>query len=153
MTLPSPFEIPPFIVPEVRMADVVTVMDVMQDLNPIHVDLVLAKELGLRGCVNQGPSNLAYVTNMFMAWAGSTAIRQLKLRFKSISCPGDRLESRGTVTSVESTENSTLAHCDFELVRTSGDDLPGDSEETIVRGSAIVKVTTSLAESMGYVPS
>ena len=80
--------IPAFVVPEVRKEDVVTIMDVMGDVNPVHIDEELVRELGLRGLVNQGPANLGYVVNMFIAWAGSPeAIRHIAVRFRAISCP------------------------------------------------------------------
>ena len=146
--------IPPFVVPEVRIEDIVAVMDVMGDMNPVHVDEELVAELGLRGRVNQGPANIAYVMNMLIAWAGSPqAIRRIQMRFHSISCPGDRLEARGKVVELRETksgetghgensnlENRIVAHCDVELVRDGG--------ETILQGHAEVLLPASLAASL-----
>jgi acyl dehydratase len=129
----------PFVVPEVRLEDIVAVMEVMEDNNPIHVDAELVRELGLRGPVNQGPANLAYVINMLIAWAGSPeAIRRLNVRFHAISCPGDRLEARGKVADVTQTIDGPIAHCEVELVRDGG--------ELILEGIADVAVTTSTLE-------
>jgi acyl dehydratase len=138
--------IPPFIVPEVRIEDIVAVMDVMGDMNPVHVDEELVAALGLRGRVNQGPANIAYVMNMLIAWAGSPqAIRRIKMRFHSISCPGDRLEARGTVVELRETkdgEDSVVAHCEVELVRDGG--------EAILQGQAEVLLPRSLATSLRH---
>lgn len=111
----------PLVIPEVRLDDIVTIMDVMGDVNPIHVDTELVAALGLRGPVNQGPANMAYVMNMLIRWAGSPeAIEHIHIRFKSISCPGDRLEARGRVVSLTDRPEGPLAHCDVELVLEDG---------------------------------
>ena len=130
--------IPPFVVPEVRMEDVVAFMDVMEDHNPIHVDEELVRELGLRGPVNQGPANLAYVINVLIAWAGSPeAIRQLDVRFRAISCPGDRLEARGTVADVTNTDDEPIAHCEVELVRDGGEVILAGTAEVVVSNATL----------------
>ncbi|MCP3976720.1 MAG: protein dehydratase [bacterium] len=132
-------EIPPLVVPAVRIEDIITIMDVMGDVNPIHVDEDLVRELGLRGPVNQGPANLAYIVNMLIAWAGSPeSIRHLNLRFQSISCPGDRLEARGNVVRLIHGDDGPVAHCAVALVREGG--------EVILSGTADVSVTTTMAE-------
>lgn len=142
--------IEPFIVPEVRIDDVVAIMEVMEDMNPIHVDLDLAKSLGLRGCVNQGPANLGYVTNMLINWAGSPrAIRHMNIRFQSVSCPGDRLEARGTVIGVNVVDGSHLATCEVALVRPLAELVNGDDVEYILQGTATVEIPVSVAESIG----
>ena len=127
-------EIPSFVVPAVRFEDIVTIMEVMGDVNPVHVDQDLVGELGLRGTVNQGPANLAYVLNMLTDWAGTPlAIRHVKVRFQAISCPGDRLEARGTVEGLRHTPDGPVAECEFELVRDGG--------EVILMGTADVLMT------------
>ena len=119
-------------------------MDVMGDVNPIHVDEPLAHSLGLRGRVNQGPANLAYVINMLIAWAGSPeAIAHINVRFRAISCPDDRLEARGEVLSVEDFPSGPLAHCSFELVRDGG--------EVILKGTADVRLPQALADTLGAI--
>ena len=131
-------QIPPFIVPEVRPQDIVTIMDVMGDVNPIHVDDDLARGLGLRGPVNQGPANLAYVVNMLIAWAGTPqAIRRIGVRFQSISCPGDHLEARGWVDSLSRADDGVIAHCQVDLVRKGG--------EVILSGTADVALPPAVA--------
>lgn len=134
--------IPSFVVPEVRIEDIVAIMDVMGDVNPIHVDDELVRELGLRGPVNQGPANLAYVLNMLIAWAGSPdAIRHVNVRFQSISCPGDRLEARGAVVHLTQTDEGPVAHCAVSLVRDGG--------EVILSGTADVTLPSPIAEGVG----
>ncbi|MCH1513466.1 MAG: MaoC/PaaZ C-terminal domain-containing protein [Acidimicrobiales bacterium] len=128
---------------EVQSKDIEVIMDVMEDMNPVHVDEELAHSLGLRGCVNQGPANLGYVINMLIDWAGSPeTIRHLNVRFHSISCPGDRLEARGVVTELFFEGESCLARCSVELVRLLGP--VGEGTELILRGTAIVEISDDL---------
>lgn len=120
---------------EVTEADVLTMMDVMGDVNPVHSDHELVAELGLRGLVNQGPANLAYALNMILAWARDpAAIRHVDVRFDAISCPGDRLVATGGVTATRPGEGGTIATCTFRLDRDLGD----GPNERILSGTAEV---------------
>ena len=134
--------IPPLTL-KVNAVDIKTIMDVMGDINPIHVDEELALSLGLRGCVNQGPANLGYVINMLIDWAGEPqAITNLKVRFHSISCPGDQLEARGFVEELFVEQNTLFAKCALELIRTLKSEI--EKTELILNGTAIVKVSDKL---------
>lgn len=120
---------------EVAEADVIAMMDVMGDINPVHSDHDLVAELGLRGLVNQGPSNLAYALNMILAWADDpAAIRHVDVRFDAITCPGDRLVATGAVTSTIRSGDETIATCAFRLDRDLGD----GTTERILSGTADV---------------
>ena len=75
--------LPVFEVEEVRPAAMKTMAVLLRDPNPIHFnpDVVAALGMGDR-VINQGPTNMAYVVNMLVAWAGDPArIRALKVRF------------------------------------------------------------------------
>lgn len=130
MTAITPgMEIPPFVVPEVRLEDIETVMHVMGDFNPVHNDLELVERLGLRGPVNQGPANAAYIVNMILRWMPEpAALRSIRYRFHDISCPGDRLVATGTVESVE----DGVVTCAVALTRSTG--------EPVVTGTVVLAV-------------
>ncbi len=133
----------PSLVVEVRSQDIETIMDVMEDMNPVHVDKELVESLGLRGCVNQGPANLGYVMNMLISWSGSPeTIRHLNVRFHSISCPGDRLEARGAVSNLFSEGTSCFARCSVELVRLP--EAASEDTELILSGTAVVELSDDL---------
>ena len=134
-------EIPALTTAPVRLEDIQTVMNVMDDVNPVHIDTELVERLGLRGLVNQGPANLAYVVNMLLRWAGHpAAIRRLAFRFHSISCPGDELTARARVIDVDADDPRRLT-CDFSLERTDG--------ATVVSGTANVELLEQEAGSAG----
>ncbi|HSV77787.1 MAG TPA: MaoC/PaaZ C-terminal domain-containing protein [Ramlibacter sp.] len=87
--------------PEIVKSRIVDIMTVMDDCNPVHVDEELVKRLGLRGLVNQGPANLAYITNMLAAWTGDAdCLRRFKVRFHVTVVPGDDLVAGGKVTDI-----------------------------------------------------
>jgi acyl dehydratase len=134
--MPEPLR---FVVAEVAEADVIAMMDVMGDTNPVHSDHELVGELGLRGLVNQGPSNLAYALNMVIDWAGGepAAVLGFDARFHAITCPGDRLVASGEVVAEGAPgEPSTLA---FRLERETA-----STPELILTGTA--RVTTPEGE-------
>lgn len=105
--------------PDISKARIIDVMTVMDDTNPVHIDEELAASLGLRGIVNQGPSNLAYITNMLAAWTGNAdCVRRFTVRFFVTVVPGDDLIAGGTVLSVD--RERGLAECEVWLKMTDG---------------------------------
>ena len=111
-------ELPVRPAPEIVKRRIVDVMTVMDDCNPVHVDEELVARLGLRGLVNQGPSNLAYITNMLAAWTGDPdCVRRFKVRFFMTVVPGDDLVAGGTVTAIR---DHGLVDCDVWLKMRDG---------------------------------
>lgn len=94
---------------------------ILRDPNPIHWDRaeVAARGLGDR-LINQGPTNVGYVCNAVLAWAGNDALRSLTVRFTSNVFDGDEVVAGGTVTHVESVGDDLLATCDVWLDRGDG---------------------------------
>lgn len=120
--------LPSFVVGDIDRDRIVAIMKIMRDTNPIHENVELARRLGFRGLVNQGPANMSYVVNMLVAWAGDpAAIRSLDFRFHDNVVPGDRLTARAEVAGVRHEDGATEVDCRFRLdaedgrVRLSGD--------------------------------
>lgn len=92
-----------------------------RDPNPIHWDRseVAARGLGDR-LINQGPTNLGYVCNMLVAWAGPEALRDLRVRFTANVFDGDDVVAGGVVTEVREVDGERLADCDVWLDRADG---------------------------------
>lgn len=75
--------------------DIVGIMGVMHDTNPVHLDAELARASGYRGPVHQGPANLAFIFNAIAARRGRTHdIRSAAFTFRATVTAGDRLEVR-----------------------------------------------------------
>lgn len=117
--------------PDITMERIVAVMEVMKDTNPVHVDQALVDRMGLRGVVNQGPCNLAYVTNMLAAWTGDPdCVRALRVRFHSVVVPGDELVAGGRVLSLA---DDGTAECAVWLRHRDG--------TTMLSGTAVVSMS------------
>ena len=73
--------------------DIVGIMSVMEDTNPVHVDTGLARSAGYRGAVHQGPANLAFVLNAIALDRGTVAdVAHAAFTFRDTVTEGDRLE-------------------------------------------------------------
>ena len=72
-----------------------TLAAILRDPNPIHWDQeeVVRRGLGNR-VINQGPTNLGYVMNMLMAWAGQDCLEQINVRFTATVEEGDHGDRR-----------------------------------------------------------
>jgi acyl dehydratase len=94
---------------------------ILRDPNPIHWDPyeVVRRGLGNR-TINQGPTNLGYVINMLIAWAGPECIRHIAARFESNVFSGDRVTAGGVVTAIRDQDGERLIDCDVWLDRGDG---------------------------------
>ena len=114
--------IPPWHLESVSPARMRLLAAILRDPNPIHWDRaeVAARGLGER-LINQGPTNVGYVCNALIAWAGPAALRSLNVRFTANVFDDDAVTAGGVVTAVdESHDTSTLATCDVWLDRGDG---------------------------------
>ena len=103
--------------PDIDKARIKMVMEVMDDVNPVHIDEELVRRMGLRGLVNQGPCNLTYIVNMLVAWTGDPdCVARLRVRFHNLVVPGDKTIAGGTVTAVRNdVAGRRVADCDVWL--------------------------------------
>lgn len=104
-------ELPPFTMQDVSLEQIVELMELMHDTNPVHVDAELAGRLGLRGPVAQGPASLAYVVNMLLGWRGDGFLERLEFRFEDTVTLGDSATARGVVHEVD----GERVKCKFSL--------------------------------------
>jgi acyl dehydratase len=114
--------IPEFEVVSVPTEAMKTMAMLLRDPNPIHWDEDLVRELGMGDrVINQGPTNMAYVLNMLIAWTGDPArIRSMKVRFQDNVLAGDHVVAGGVVTDVADDDGERIAYCDVWLDVTGG---------------------------------
>lgn len=114
-------EITPLVVPAVSAEKMKTMAAIIHDPNPIHFDVEATKALGIGDrVVNQGPTNMAYIVNALIAWAGSAvAVRNLRCRFNGNVFADDRVIAGGRVTGITSTPDTheRQIECDVWLDR------------------------------------
>ena len=103
----------------------------LADPNPIHLDVEVVKAKGLGDrVINQGPINVAYIINMLHNNFEGATIEDVDSRFLDNVYGGDKIETYGTVTEVNQTDDSTRISCDIGL-RVDG---RGD----VISGTAVV---------------
>lgn len=114
-----------------------TMAALLRDPNPIHWDTDAVRALGLGDRpVNQGPTNVGYVVNLLLAWAGGdpAAVRRVSVRFRGNVFAGDVLTAGGTVLALEVVDGRVVATCEVWLDR--ADDAGG--HDRVVAGTAEV---------------
>lgn len=134
-------ELPSYDVPSITPHELLEVMDVMRDTNPIHSDPELARALGFRGLVNQGPANLGYIVQMLLRAAPGAAVQDLRFRFHDNVVPGDELVATGTVQEVHGSPTGDVLTCSFALSDRPGGTSDGSgAAPTRVSGTAVLEV-------------
>lgn len=105
---------------------------IARDPNPIHWDRKSVAERGLgERLINQGPTNLGYVINMLLTWAGPTSLRALNVRFTANVFDGDHVVAGGAVTAIRNEHGERVADCDVWLDR-------GDATRAVVGSATVV---------------
>ena len=113
--------IPPWSLEHVSPEKMKVFAAIARDPNPIHWDRGAVAERGLGDrLINQGPTNLGYVINMLLAWAGPTSLRELTVRFTSNVFDGDSVVAAGVVTAIREEQGERIADCDVWLDRGDG---------------------------------
>lgn len=113
---------------------------ILRDPNPIHWDRGEVAKRGLGDClINQGPTNVGYVCNALLAWAGPGSLRSLTVRFTSNVFDGDSVVASGVVTALTTDLSDQLATCDVWLER-------GDGTRA-VEGEAVVSLSPQREDS------
>jgi|AACY02.1.fsa_nt_gi acyl dehydratase len=138
MTAPRPTvgdPIPNWEMAEVSETRMQLLAAILRDPNPIHWDRdeVDARGLGRR-LINQGPTNVGYVVNALLDWAGAGSLKKLRVRFTSNVFDGESLTAGGEVTGIRSVDGETLIDCSIALWHSDG--------RTAVEGEATVTWNT-----------
>ena len=97
------------------------------DFNAIHIDNDFAKAVGLPGIILQGLCTMAYVYKAFANNIDPANIKKLKVRFRNIVQPLDRLTIKGKVSKVE----NDLTTIDLEAINQN-------NEQVITNGCAVL---------------
>lgn len=78
------------------------------DRNPIHLDDVFARSVGLPGVIAHGMLTMAFAAQLVTDWLGDRRrLRGLRGRFGAMVLPGEELRCTGSVTAKD-TERRTL---------------------------------------------
>jgi acyl dehydratase len=113
-------ELPPLPLGELTRATITEYSRVSKDPNPMHTDDELAKEMGYPGVFAQGMLGMAYLARHVEAVAGVGKLRRIKVRFKTMTWPGEHITCRARVTSVERIEGRQRVTCDIHTENEEG---------------------------------
>jgi acyl dehydratase len=84
----------------------------VDDYNPIHYDLEIAKDNGLPHVIMQGPFKLSLMIRAFEEWTGKLgSVSSISCRYTSLDVPGNVLVFSATVTDVGAEEVSFTWQC------------------------------------------
>lgn len=98
MTAPQHVELLERRLGPVTAQDMALMAEVLQDPNPIHLDVEAVKAMALGDrLINQGPTNLGYVIDMLQANFPDRRLNRLRARFLSNVCDGDEVVAGGRV--------------------------------------------------------
>ena len=123
--------IPDWVMESVAPERMRTMAAILRDPNPVHWDRKTVAKLGYGDhTINQGPLGLSYIVNMLHAWAGTTCLKRLVMRFPMAVLDRDHIVAKGEVTDMRDEDGERVAECRVWLER-KGTDPPLEGEATV----------------------
>ncbi|WP_299976712.1 MaoC family dehydratase [uncultured Pseudoteredinibacter sp.] len=102
------------------------------DHNPIHIDSDFAKSAGMPDVFAHGMLSMAYLGRMLTNWQPQAKLKKFSNKFAAITQLQDVITCSGKVVELLEQEGKTLARCEIQAAKASG-------EQTLV-GEALVEV-------------
>lgn len=91
------------------------------DYNPIHTVHHFAERAGLGGVIAHGMLSMGFAGEHVTKWIGEEGdLKRLKVRFTSMTRPGDVVTLKGTVTDKKSDGGENLVECDIWIEKEDG---------------------------------
>ena len=112
-------DLPPLVVPPISRSTLAQFGSASGDLNPIHVDIDVARSVGLDDVFAHGMLSMAYLGRLLTNWVPQDRIRTFEVRFAAITPVHGQPTCTGRVTSVTEVDGERRA--DLELAVTLAD--------------------------------
>jgi acyl dehydratase len=125
-------EIPALELPPITRTTLALYAGASGDHNPVHIDIDFAKKAGMPDVFAHGMLSMAYLGRMLTNWQPQIKLKRFSNRFASITHLQDVITCSGKVVELIEGEGGTLARCEIQAVKSSG-------EQTLV-GEALVAV-------------
>ena len=91
------------------------------DYNPIHTVHHLAEKAGLGGVIAHGMLSMGFAGEHVTKWIGEEGdLKRLKVRFTSMTRPGDVVTLKGKVTDKKPDGGENLVECDIWIEKEDG---------------------------------
>jgi acyl dehydratase len=119
-------ELPPLRIGEMSRAIIAEYSRVAHDPNPMHTDEALAQSAGYPTVFAQGMLGLAYLTRYLVGLCGVGNLASIKVRFKTMTWPGETVSCHARVASIEpapargGTDAVRLVTCDVHTQNQDG---------------------------------
>jgi acyl dehydratase len=125
-------ELPPLTLPSVTAQTLETFAVASGDDNPIHLDPLVAKEMGYGDVIAHGMLSMAYLARLVSKWVPQHDIRSLRTKFVGMTPVGAVPTCTGRVRSVELVHGELRARIILTVRLADG--------TTTTRGEAVVAV-------------
>lgn len=114
-------ELPPLDAGEITRELITEYSRVSKDPNPMHTDEELAREMGYPTVYAQGMLGMALLARHLGGVAGVGKLKRIKVRFKTMTWPGERITCRASVTAVENVGAKQRVMCDIRTENQDGE--------------------------------
>jgi len=108
------------------------------DFNPVHVDEVYARSLGMPSVYAPGMLIMGFLGQLVSDWARGAQLRRYTVKFSKIVWPGDTVVCKGRVTERWGEEGRYFAELDVWAENQKG--------ELVLRGGAQIQLFHSLED-------
>jgi acyl dehydratase len=125
-------ELPPLTLPPVTAQTLENFAVASGDDNPIHLDPLVAKEMGFGDVIAHGMLSMAYVTRLVTNWVPQRDLRSLRTKFVGMTPLGAVPTCTGRVRAVELVDGELRARIVLTVRLADG--------TTTTRGEAVVVV-------------
>lgn len=112
-------ELPPLTLPPISRSTLALFGPASGDLNPIHLDLDVARSAGLDDVFAHGMLSMAYLGRLLTGWVDQRRIRSYAVRFAAITPVHGQPTCTGRVSAVRDVDGEPCA--DLELAVTLAD--------------------------------
>jgi acyl dehydratase len=123
-------ELPPLELPPVSRTTLALYACASGDHNPMHLDIDVARGVGLPDVFAHGMLVMAYAGRLLTDWVPQERLREFKVRFVAVTQVRARLTCRGKVEQIREEGGQRLAGVGLQVADETG--------EVKVRGSATV---------------
>lgn len=84
------------------------------DFNPLHTDDEIARAAGFDGVVGQGMLTMAFLTQAVTKWVPRRQFRNIKIRFRGATNPGDIITIIGRIKDKRTDSGEKIITCTIE---------------------------------------
>jgi len=103
------YELPTLTLPPISRTTLALFGPASGDLNPIHLDLDVARSAGLDDVFAHGMLSMAYLGRLLTGWVDQRRIRQYAVRFAAITPVHGRPICTGRITAITELDGETRA--------------------------------------------